>query len=373
MTLQVQLQKIWKTRQAWLFDAVLPFWAMAGVDPVGGFHDKLDDTGAAVPAPKRMRVQARQVIVYAQAGRMGWPGPWRDLVAHGLAFVQAHALPDGLLPSLYENGEAKGLTIYDQAFVLLALAHARAALGNEKLEQQALKLLRSLQNSYGRADGGFNEHAAGAVPLQANTNMHLFEAFLTWRQEGSNAVWSDVAARVGHLAAQTFIDPVTGRLREFFDDDGHPNAHQRSDVEPGHQFEWGSLFFIEGGHGKIAEHLIRDASKVGVDRKRGVAVNGLNLDGSIRDGEARLWVQTEWLRAACLLAQRAQDADHWRREAMDADAAMHLYFQMPIAGLWRDVMRKDGTLDNGPAQASSLYHIFGAYMALKDLAGGKLP
>ncbi|MCC7268557.1 MAG: N-acylglucosamine 2-epimerase, partial [Caulobacteraceae bacterium] len=43
----------------WLFDEALPLWAERGLDPAGGFHDQLDDTGQPVAAPKRARVQAR--------------------------------------------------------------------------------------------------------------------------------------------------------------------------------------------------------------------------------------------------------------------------------------------------------------------------
>jgi mannose-6-phosphate isomerase len=367
MTLQERLRRIWQTRHAWLFDAVLPFWATAGVDLAGGFHDQLDAAGVALSLPKRMRVQARQLVVYAWAGQMGWPGPWRDVVQHGLKFMRAHALPDGLLPSRYENGGATGLAIYDQAFVLLALAQAHAAVNDAALEHDALALLQTLQNSFGRRDGGFNENGAGAVPLQANTNMHLFEACLAWRQHGASDLWGEAAARIGHLAVHTFVDPATGRLREFFDDEGRPDPHQHNDVEPGHQFEWGSLFFSEGRNNAIAERLIRDASDVGVDRKRNVALNSLNIDGSVRDSAARLWVQTERLRAVCLMVQRVQDGDHWRQEAIETETAMDRYFQTSIAGLWRDVMREDGTFDDGATQASSLYHIFGAYLALKEL------
>src|SRR6185436_6926598 len=66
---------------AWLRDAALPLWAGDGYDALAdGFREALDEAGRPVDGPVRLRVQARQTWVYAQAGRTGWPGPWRERV-----------------------------------------------------------------------------------------------------------------------------------------------------------------------------------------------------------------------------------------------------------------------------------------------------
>lgn len=365
-----RLQAAWRDRRAWLFEEALPLWAEAGADPAGGFHDQLDDARRPVAGPKRLRVQARQVFVYAEAGRIGWPGPWRDAVAHGLAFLKAHAPPDhGALPSLYDGDRAWGLALYDQAFVLLALAHGRRALGDPALEIEALAFLAALQARFGRAQGGYDEHDGGAVPVQANPHMHLFEAMLTWRALSDAPAWGAAADAIRNLALTTFIDAPTGRLREFFDAQGRPDASQASDVEPGHQFEWGSLLLIDGRGGEAAaERLIRDATETGVDRRREAAINAQRIDGSPLDATARLWVQTERMRAALLMRARAPDAGFWLEEAMRSEATLRRYLDVPGGGLWRDLMLEDGAMKPEPAKASSLYHIMGAYLALKDAA-----
>ena len=78
--------------RAWLFGSALPLWAAAGFDPKTGlFQEKLDRDGHAVPGPRRVRVQARQLYVFAQAGRLGWSGPWRGRALAGLATLAGPA------------------------------------------------------------------------------------------------------------------------------------------------------------------------------------------------------------------------------------------------------------------------------------------
>ena len=367
-----RLQEAWRDRREWLFEEALPLWARAGADPAGGFHDQLDDQGRPAPGPKRLRVQARQVFVYAEAGRIGWTGPWREAVQHGLKFLTDHApLDGGPLASLYEDGQARGLALYDQAFVLLALAHARRALDDPRLEIRALAFLEMLGHRLGRPGGGFDEPGAGAVPLQANPHMHLFEAMIAWGEISAAPAWAATADMIRGLALNTFIDPPTGRLREFFDDQGRPNADQASDIEPGHQFEWGTLLLLDGRGGEAAaERMIRDTTAIGVDRAREAAINAQKLDGTPIDATARLWVQTERMRAALLLARRAPDAGYWLEEALHSEATLRRYLDDPGGGLWRDLMLEDGSLRPDPAKASSLYHIMGAYLALRDAAEG---
>ena len=54
----------------WLFSAALPLWWEKGADHAcGGWYDKLDQSANPLELPKRLRVQARQTFVYAEAGR----------------------------------------------------------------------------------------------------------------------------------------------------------------------------------------------------------------------------------------------------------------------------------------------------------------
>src|SRR4051812_8511385 len=116
----------------WLDNSALPLWWTAGADhEQGGFFELLDREARPICAPRRLRVQARQIYVYASAGFAGWRGPWPDAVRHGLeAIARRYRRSDGLYRTLCDDSGApldERAFLYDQAFVLLALATAAKA------------------------------------------------------------------------------------------------------------------------------------------------------------------------------------------------------------------------------------------------------
>jgi mannose/cellobiose epimerase-like protein (N-acyl-D-glucosamine 2-epimerase family) len=210
---------------------------------------------------------------------------------------------------------------YDQAFALLALAHADAAgLDDASLETRALSIRRKVSES-ALPQGGFLE--ADAHPYQSNCHMHLLEACMAWEGQG-DADWAPLSDRIVDLAERRFIDPVTGRLREFFDADWRPAAGDDGRlVEPGHQFEWAWLLARHGvarGRPELVERArtLYAHGREGVCERGGVAQDALNDDGSLRSDQARLWPQTEWLKAALLLAGQSRGAE---RDALIAEFA----------------------------------------------------
>lgn len=116
----------------WLFKSALPLWWSKGADHErGGFQELLDQKGSPVEAPRRARVQARQIYVYAIAGEMGWDGPWRAAMNHGLNYFLAEYFgSDGLVRPVAMCGAAtsdESPVLYDQAFGLLAFAAVQTA------------------------------------------------------------------------------------------------------------------------------------------------------------------------------------------------------------------------------------------------------
>ena len=105
------------------------------------------------------------------------------------------------------------------------------------------------------------------------------------------------------LALDRFIDPASGALREFFAQDWSPAPGSEGRIaEPGHQYEWAYLLnrwaALTGREQPAAvRRLIAFADSYGVDPVRNVALNSLFTDGSVNDAKARLWPQTERIRA----------------------------------------------------------------------------
>src|SRR5579863_6245419 len=78
----------------WLFDVALPLWWTVGADREnGGFHEAIDLDGKALARPHRARSIARQAFSYAEAGRLGWDGPWREATRHALDFFARSFVP----------------------------------------------------------------------------------------------------------------------------------------------------------------------------------------------------------------------------------------------------------------------------------------
>lgn len=344
--------------KSWLLDHALPLWWNVGTDhPRGGFFERIDQAGRAVEAARRMRVVARQTWVFAAAGGLGWTGPWRDAVTHGIEALNRYARPDGLFGIL---ANADGRLIddtpapYEQAFVLLALSAAHETFGGD-FEARAVRLREALLSAgILRADGGVPERGA----LQANPMMHMFEAAQAWTRVSAEPGWAALSDAIAHSALTRMIEPATGALCEQYE----PDWTRRGDaaVEPGHQLEWGWLLLNHGADEGAARRLIEIGEGRGVDR--GVAISSLGRDLSPRDRSARLWAQTERLHAHAVAGREA--------DIPPAMEGLRRFLDGPVAGVWRDRLLPDGTFVEEAAPASSLYHIVSAAAALDRACGG---
>jgi mannose-6-phosphate isomerase len=358
--------------QAWLVDKAYPLWWHAGADlAIGGFHDRLDHYGRPTDAPKRARVAARQVFCFSLAPRFGWDGPWREAMRQGLDFLESgHRRPDGLYRARADSGLAlpddRG-ELYDQAFVLLALASA-ARLG-EPTEDRALELLARLPRA---SLGGFGELDGGGG-LHSNPNMHLFEVFIAWAELGGARIWRDLAREQAQLATARLIDERKGAIAEDYDEAWRPAADPADqEIWPGHQFEWAWLLMrhdaLSGARAvsPAALRLIGLAEASGVDPRRNVAINALDGRLERRDAMARLWPQTERLKAHLLAAEATTDQSRWSA-AERAVEGLRPYLE--DSGLWRDQMNAAGDFVEEAAPASSFYHIVGAILELTRIVG----
>jgi mannose/cellobiose epimerase-like protein (N-acyl-D-glucosamine 2-epimerase family) len=358
----------------WLLDIALPlWWERCGDQTEGGYHGRLTQADCRPEGPKRLRVNARQAHVYALAPGLGWTGAAKTASRHGLDGVMRAKGADGLYhPPAGVDSALDGMgLLYDQAFVLLALASDRAAFGDHMQARPALALVESLQ-AFAHPLGGYAEAPGLAEPLFANPNMHLFEAFQAWMRVSTEPIWRALAAGQARLALNHLIDPTTGVLGEAFGPDwtlpADPEARR---VWPGHLYEWAFLLLdwpdADAAARAAAVRLIMISEQKGVDA-RGVTMFALDETLAPVDAGARLWSQTERLRACARAADFTGEAGLWNATAQ-ACGALETFLDVPTPGLWRDRMEADGSFREEAAPASSLYHIVGAIAELDRVAG----
>ncbi|MGA3156598.1 MAG: AGE family epimerase/isomerase [Steroidobacteraceae bacterium] len=359
----------------WLFEEALPLWSTHGIDPLdGGFEERLSAEGAPTHESRRARVQPRQLFAFVGAWRLGWQGGAEAIVARGLNyFVHHFRRPDGLYRALIAPDGVpldESVYLYDQAFALLGLASAQRILGSDSdYERPAAALLERVAAHLKHDQGGFETGLPERLPLQSNPHMHLLEACLEWQQVSEAPCWGVLAGELIELVLQRFIDRGSTLVRETFAADwsAAPSLPGRL-IEPGHQFEWAWLLLRVSGARQhearqTAARLIEGGEHHGV--RGGVAIDELLDDLSVHRATARLWPQTERLRALACMAALGDEPRYWSL-AHEAAQSLMRYLNAAVPGLWHDELLPDGRFRIGPAPAGNLYHIVGAILALDE-------
>lgn len=353
-----------KARAAAWLNAALLLWCAEGQAANGAFYEALDWSLRPIPQNwVRLRVQARQIHVCARAAKTG---RYPQAAAHaerGFALLlraRTQELHGARLP--LDGGAAYGAPqLYDQAFVLLACA-SMMALGADEARAEALRLIQALENTL-RAEHGFRD-APDARLYRQNPHMHLLEAFLALWQASGEEQFLARADEMVSLFRRKFYTPAPPRLREYFDADWQPQTLYP--LEPGHYFEWVWLLQTWARAKGIAvppeaQDLFDWAWAHGRGEK-GFARHGVAEEDKAElpphpPPYARLWQQTEMLRA-CLIAAPAR---------LDSVAAMlwRDWLDTEPLGLWHDAWasaRRRGR--NALVPASTLYHLWAALAAL---------
>jgi mannose/cellobiose epimerase-like protein (N-acyl-D-glucosamine 2-epimerase family) len=374
---KARIQELHGRLSGWLLDAAYPLWSTKGVDPAGGFFERLGQDGKPPADKRRCRVTPRQAYCFAMGPSLGWRGDAAGLVKHGLDFWHAKfQRSDGLFRTLinadFSVADDRAVT-YDQAFGLLAY-NLGATLGAEcraERERQAQELLQTVLTHARRAGGGFENGVPTSLPLESNPHMHLFEAMLAGCEVCStSSLWKGLADEIAEFALAHFFDG-NGLLHEFFDEQWKfaPGLPGRI-VEPGHQFEWAWLLLRWAGdrHPKARSAAMKliDVTEQHCIRE-GLALQQMLDDFSPHDASARLWPQTERLKAAALAARLTGEARFFAMAVAAAQAVLR-YLDTPIPGLWYDRIDAQGRLIDEPAPASTFYHLVVAVSEISALA-----
>ena len=310
----------------WLRQSALPVWCTLGQATSGEFETLLSMSGRRIATSHRLQIQAAQLEAYAEAGRQDWSGPWRAVIEKGLPHVPL----DGGHP---EQGDHSGLPV--------ALAAIFTATRAPSVERDAILLRDRLLRDQ-------NE------PSDQAKSLILLEGALAWAGISEDPSWRRAA------------DQIVSLMQNASDID-----HSAS---PGDLFHRAWLLarysrLTSDTAALVNARKLFKAGLQGIDLKRGVAVEAVNDQGLIQSGRARLWSQTQWLKASLILASMADDAPRAASLEQAGCALRALWLFLTPQGLWRDAMLENGDFIDEPSPALSLRSIMAAHIQLRETLG----
>ena len=369
-------ERAYAALRTWLFEQALPFWSTVGRDRPGfGFVEHLDLAARPADVPyKRVRVQARQIFVFSCAHGLGWPGAL-EAAADGYEFLIRHArrADGGWVRLLGRDGGVLDPTadLYDLAFVVFALAWYGRATGSAEAIGHARGTLAWIERSMASPSGGFLEAVpTPPQPRRQNPHMHLLEAVLALFETIGDEALLETADGLVDLFRRAFFDPATSSLGEFFTDDwqwapGAAGTH----VEPGHHYEW---VWLLSEYERLSERAVAPersalyafANRWGRDPKTGLVLDVVDRSGNVRDGGARIWPQTEAIKAHLAMAEQGR-ADAGDAIANIVDNLLERFVARNVAGTWTEHLSPDGAPKGDRIPSSTLYHIVLAFSELE--------
>jgi len=365
-----QIVDLAKQAELWMLDKAFPFWAERGVNPAGGFFERLDLDGFGIPdEDSRVRVQARMAISFTIAAELGWePERAQVLVRRALDVLIADCRrPDGLYGKMVRPG--LGLTddtamAYDTAFALLSFAMAYRTFGWDSARDAGEHLSQAIDQHLMRTpeEGGAAETLPAPAIRTQNPHMHLTEASLAWFEATGETRSLERAFSIVRFVADRFYRDDLGLLIEEFD---VPDAKNRT--EAGHMLEWvwilGQMVRITGA----MPHPLASALHLSANRMLG----GLDyiplsqtLDGKPLQQRQRTWSVAEKLKA--LIAYWRLDHDPIIAGQIVATGKQLFadHIDEAVSGAWVDEIdpnRNSLIKDITPATG---YHVFQAFQEL---------
>jgi mannose-6-phosphate isomerase len=369
--------------------SLLPAWKEAGMDPGGGFYERLGPKLSPVEMGyRRLLTQTRLVFSFSEGFLLGSPSWARQVATDGFRFACEHywnASRGGWYFSLGDGGQMPGRTrhLYAHAFVLLACGSYFRATDDPQALQWADRTMEFLDRHFRMSGGGFatalNEELVDLEePLQQNPHMHLFEACIDLYDATSQSKYAALGAEIVDLLLDRFVDPATGTLTEFFDHAWYPHPDYGHIVEPGHHFEWAWLICrwlqiapnsLCGPRSddlrKLAGGLTSWAVGRGIDSQYGGIFDELDRTGSVLKDTKRIWPVTEALKALRFVqaseVARSDTQFHFERLF---DLLFDRYLR-PASGTWTERLDRQLQPLTDFHPPTTIYHLT---MAARELA-----
>ena len=358
----------------WLKHSAIPVWATKGLRCDGGSVERLTDKGQPdLNANQRMRVQARQMFVFAASQHNGWLENGLDIIAGLDRFVNQYAVVDN--SSIYAHMLdcdnrviSANQDIYDVAFFLLAYGWRYHVFNDLNALSQASKLINQINIDLKGESGGWMEGDYYTRFRRQNPHMHLFEAFLCLYHVTNDGKWLAKAGEIFCLFETRFYDSKRGVLLEYFNNDWTPADDGHGDiVEPGHMMEWVWLLrqyqkVTQTPVDRYCNTLYHNAIAMGLDSASGLLYDEVSVSGAVVKATKRCWPMTEWIKASLaqteFLSAGKSVQHNYQQDALSAlRGLMSFYINDNSDAPYIDKLDEQNRVMDSGAPASTMYHL----------------
>ncbi len=355
-----------------LRDNILSFWLREMKDPTGGFYPQITSDGTLVEdAPRGIILNAR--IIWAFSAAYGKTGNKEYLLAatHAKDYFLSHFQDNrfgGVYWSVDKNGkrcDAKK-QLYAQAFAIYGLSEYYRINPDDQALKMAVNLYKIVQKHFAdKVSGGYiealsrdfspledmslSEHDINARKTM-NSHLHLLEAYANlYKVYPKEDLKENIEALLDIILGKV-MDPVTGHLNLYFDDDWTVAG---SGFSYGHDIEtsWLALeaaFILHDADiiNKVKPLCLRLAT-AGLEgmQEDGSMIYEVRSDGSV-DTSRQWWVEAEALVGNLWLWKYHNDAG-----AFDRALALWEYIKKNLIdrkrGEWFWSCEQDGSHSDG--------------------------
>jgi len=353
--------------QSFLFEELLPNWALYGINPEHGFSYESMNHDWSINSVGRLRLltQCRQLYTFSHAYQLEKTPEWKSKLTPLFDFIIAHYFQqDRWVFSLNDDLSIKDKQsdTYALAFVLLSFSYYYQVSQDERALSFMKETHHFLVKNMQAPTGGFYE----AYPIDTNQvrrqnpHMHLLEGYIAAFNTTQDNDYKTVIESLLSLSLKHFYDKKTKTLREFFTEDWkfHPElGHQ---IEPGHHFEWVWLLYQANrilpstDYTDLAQHLWSTATRYGFASNGGIYNKIDSNNYQAIDKEKRIWPITEYLKAITVIPIGKEEKTH-RLETAISFIEQHYLLEN---GRWNEYLKEDNMPKAYPLAGTSSYHIF---------------
>jgi mannose-6-phosphate isomerase len=383
-----RLQSAAKKFEAWIRDQALPLWASTGFNHKSGvsYERLLPDGKPDFNINTRVRVQARQIFVFAIAHELGWYKDGPSKVESMLTFIEQvakHPIVENGYPHLLDSDLRvidRKQDLYDHAFHVLANVWCYRAFNKLECLHRAESLVQFLDNKFASDFGGWLEGNYKYTVRRQNPHMHMFEAMLAFYDATNDRRWLDRASELYRLFTEYFYDSKQAVLYEYFNENWSLAAgDQGKVVEPGHMLEWVWLLRWYEARANIdvseyADAMYDKVLRIGICPESGLPYDAVTAGGEIIRPSKRCWPMIEYIKGS--IAQARQGNQQAIEHAASAIEGLMKYYIEPAAtaGAYIDQRAADNGILVDVAPASTLYHLIVAAAEASDFVSRwKLP